>query len=126
MNQQKAKDFLPLIKAWSEGKTLQFRESEHYNWNNIHSMEEKVLSKPDNYRIKPTPTLRPWRPEEVPVGALIHGKAWNVTERGMIIHVYSTKVSVAPRYEFDLKELFTDCEHSTDGGKTWHPCGVVE
>ena len=68
------------------------------------------------YRIKPTATLRPWTADEVPLGAWIRFKkviddrrilAWTSTQR-------------------DRDIWLSEREHSTDGGKTWLPCGVVE
>ena len=68
------------------------------------------------YRIKPTPVLRPWTSDEVPLGAWIRFKkviddrsilAWTSTQR-------------------DRDIWLSEREHSTDGGKNWLPCGVVE
>lgn len=77
---------------------------------------------------KPEPRLRPWKPEEVPVGALYK---WSG-------HV-SVILSFSKNKVFYLKEtgdigwnyldcgcLEPHCFHSTDGGKTWKPCGVEE
>ena len=69
-----------------------------------------------DYRIKPTPVLRPWTADEVPLGAWIRFKkviddrsvlAWTSTQR-------------------DRDMWLDEREHSIDGGKTWLPCGVVE
>lgn len=61
------------------------------------------------------PKLRPWKPEEVPLGAqrrFVGTKLrWLITNDGD---------------ENAIKDWFKNCEHSTDGGKTWHPCGVIE
>lgn len=69
-----------------------------------------------SFRIKPTATLRPWTADEVPLGAWMRFKkviddrsvlAWTSTQR-------------------DRDMWLDEREHSTDGGKTWLPCGVVE
>jgi hypothetical protein len=69
-----------------------------------------------DYRRKPTATLRPWTADEVPLGAWMRFKkviddrsilAWTSTQR-------------------DRDMWLDEREHSTDLGKTWLPCGVVE
>ena len=67
------------------------------------------------YRIKPTPVLRPWTADEVPLGAWVRMKNLNMT-RSMIVSVAA----------FNLGIAFKEYEHSTDGGKNWLPCGVME
>ena len=68
------------------------------------------------YRIKPTATLRPWTSDEVPLGA------WMRFKRNPQDRVLLGWVSVQSDRDLWLEER----EHSTDGGKTWLPCGVVE
>lgn len=61
MNRQQAKDLLPIIQAFAEGKTVQFKNSFEdwidcdnimYNW------------PPKDYRIKPEPKYRPFKDAE--------------------------------------------------------------
>jgi len=68
------------------------------------------------YRIKPTPILRPWTSDEVPLGAWIRTLI-NPANRWVITYTAN---------ELVRSDWFSDHEHSTDGGKTWHPCGVME
>lgn len=68
------------------------------------------------YRIKPTATLRPWTSDEVPVGGQIRSKA-NTEYRMLIDRTANHGVR---------EDWLKSYEHSTDGGKTWLPCGVVE
>jgi hypothetical protein len=68
------------------------------------------------FRIKPTATLRPWTADEVPLGAWMRGK-FDPKFRWLIVNVANDDM----RREFFLRN-----EHSTDGGKTWLPCGVME
>jgi len=93
------------------------------------------------YRQKHTPTLRPWRPEEVPVGALL--KSDNMLPT-LIMSTYIDKVLQKPCISFirynsymdrlDVDRMFCSdlltniyhCVHSVDHGKTWLPCGVAE
>ena len=68
------------------------------------------------YRIKPTTKLRPWTADEVPLGAVLRYKT-NHKDRWLVTNVGSDSVR---------EQWLNECEHSTDGGKTWLPCGVVE
>jgi hypothetical protein len=69
-----------------------------------------------DYRIKPAATLRPWTADEVPLGA------WMRFKRNPQDRVLLGWVSVQADRDLWLDER----EYSTDGGKTWLPCGVVE
>ena len=69
-----------------------------------------------DYRIKPTTKLRPWTADEVPLGA------WMRFKRNPQDRVLLGWVSVQADRDLWLDER----EHSTDGGKTWLPCGVVK
>ena len=69
-----------------------------------------------DYRIKPTTKLRPWTADEVPLGA------WMRFKRNPQDRVLLGWVSVQADRDLWLDER----EYSTDGGKTWLPCGVVE
>ncbi len=69
-----------------------------------------------DYRIKPTATLRPWTADEVPLGAWIRYKR--------ALHDRSILAWTSNQADRDM--WLDEREHSTDGGKTWLPCGVVE
>ena len=68
------------------------------------------------YRIKPAATLRPWTSDEVPLGA------WMRTQIDREYRWLIVNSGHRPHRASWLKS----CEHSTDGGKTWLPCGVEE
>jgi len=68
------------------------------------------------YRIKPTAKLRPWTADEVPLGAWIRYKR--------ALHDRSILAWTSNQADRDM--WLSEREHSTDGGKTWLPCGVVE
>lgn len=53
MNKQNAKDYLPIIQAWAEGKTIQFRQSS--GWKDINEDEVAFALPPHHYRVKPEP-----------------------------------------------------------------------
>jgi hypothetical protein len=76
------------------------------------------------YRIKPTAKLRAWTADEVPLGAWIKSKHdhW----KSLILEVDKLgKICVYGGTIFREAAL-ENHEHSLDGGKTWHPCGVME
>jgi len=86
-----------------------------------------------SYRIAPTPKLRAWKPEEVPVGALIRDLRVTfgapavvqiLALRGAWIHFISP--ACAGLTSVLIQELDRNWQHSLDGGKTWIPCGVME
>jgi hypothetical protein len=69
-----------------------------------------------DYRIKPTPVLRPWTADEVPLGAWIRYKR--------ALHDRSILAWTSNQADRDM--WLDEREHSIDGGKNWLPCGVVE
>jgi len=112
VNIEQTKEAIRIMQAYVDGKELQTMYGgvwcptniPRWNWDNT------------EYRIKPTPTLRPWTADEVPLGAWVLEKA-NRERRWLITDVHDQE------FRGDLLKLY---EHSTDGGKTWLPCGVVE
>jgi hypothetical protein len=80
------------------------------------------------YRLALTPKLRPWKPEEVPVGAVLRWKNMPL-KRVLITGTDGEHVFGAFTYSLNKAthaEVFEKYEHSNDGGKTWLPCGVME
>ena len=69
-----------------------------------------------DYCVIPDPNYRPWTADEVPLGAQMR-TGTNGEYRWLI----DTSGHNRAR-----KEWCETSEHSTDGGKTWLPCGVVE
>lgn len=72
------------------------------------------------------PKLRPWKPEEVPVGATLKTK--DTGSRWLLIGINNyAEVSIAGNsVTRSLSHLLECYTHSLDGGKTWLPCGVME
>ena len=79
--------------------------------------------------IRPMPPLggRPWKPAEVPVGALIRQHGWPAS-RSVIIGVtgngWISYYCVNTITEVSVGTAFRQCTHSIDNGKTWLPCSV--
>jgi hypothetical protein len=111
MNIEQTKEAIKVMQAFVDGK-----EVEHWYyemWVKIHVPRWDWGN--TEYRIKPTPTFRPWTADEVPLGVWMRLKNLNET-RSMIVSVAA----------LNLETVFKGYEHSTDGGKTWKPCGVEE
>ena len=113
MTREQTIEAIRVMQAFVDGKEVEFK------WG---SMDWNSTDKPEwnwsayDYRIKPTPVLRPWTADEVPLGAWMRSKH-NPQDRMLIYWVNS---------QSDRELWLGKNEHSTDGGKTWLPCGVVE
>ena len=61
MTREEAKELLPIIKAFAEGKAIQFRIGD----NKWRDMDKPFFGEcPSNYRIKPEPKYRPFKNRE--------------------------------------------------------------
>lgn len=85
------------------------------------------------FRIKPEPKLRPWKMDEVPLDCWVRTAGENCAifkilacqPMGIVSansFADNNSALILRSFEFALKNI----EHSTDGGKTWKPCGVEE
>lgn len=113
MNTEETKEAIRVMQAFVDGKEVEYKRHDGFwmlttlplwNWNSI------------EYRRKPAAKLRSWTADEVPLGAWVLEKA-NRERRWLITDVHDQE------FRSDLLKLY---EHSTDGGKNWLPCGVVE
>ena len=86
MNKVTAAHFIPIFQAYSEGKDIEFFDGS--KWTIINKEEPTFDYNPCNYRVKQAPKLRPWKPEEVPVGAAIKSKT--LGQIGIITYVSKT------------------------------------
>lgn len=128
MTKEEAKKNAEVMLAYSEGRVVQFRISGGHNWQEANDLAFQFIN--CEYRIKPTPKLRPWRPEEVPVGAWfkqVGSKQW---DQALTYYLsgdtaYLKFYSISS-YDCNCSELHRLYEHSLDHGLTWLPCGVPE
>ena len=60
MTREEAKELLPIIQAWAEGKNIQFLSDGE--WQDISQADFTCY--PDKYRIKPEPRYRPFKTQE--------------------------------------------------------------
>lgn len=121
MNRKEWKKRLPVIQAFVEGKRIEVKtgskwlecDDPHFH----HSL----------YRIAPEPKLRPWTAEEVPLGAWVRRKGTTIPVFLMVCvgpELITTHGATDTFHKFS--QFLEYAEHSTDGGKTWLPCGVLE
>ena len=82
---------------------------------------------PSRFRIKAPQKIRPWNTTEIPLGAWLKEKGSQDTSiivavlDGRAVRVeWNDHCAITPEY------LLNYFEHSTDQGKTWLPCGVLE
>ena len=63
MTREEAKELLPMMQAWAEGKAIQFRKKGVVKW--VDFLEDDiVVSQYYEYRIKPEPKYRPFENQE--------------------------------------------------------------
>jgi hypothetical protein len=113
MTREQTIEAIRIMQAFVDGKEV---ESEIPNGCFVKAMTPSWDWFNGNYRIKPTATLRPWTADEVPLGAWIRYKR--------ALHDRSILAWTSNQADRDM--WLDEREHSTDGGKTWLPCGVVE
>lgn len=132
MTREQWKERLPVIQAWVEGKTIQFQFQvqgiTNYYWFDLEANSPPNFGEQHlRWRIKPEPKLRPWKPEEVPVGSLIRQlKRDSEHNRYMLSSVNGDSIHWGQYGYTSLSEALNVCEYSPDHGKTWLPCGVEE
>ena len=61
MTREEAKELLPILQAWVEGKTLEYYNEDIGKWQVV---TKTVFINPNKYRIKPEPKYRPFKSQE--------------------------------------------------------------
>ena len=114
MTREQTIEAIRIMQAYVDGKEVQY-EVPNKEWITTDQPAWNFISY--TYRIKPTTVLRPWTADEVPLGGQLRSKSYHPDYRSLI----------ASSGNPILREGWLDAyEHSTDGGVTWKPCGVVE
>jgi hypothetical protein len=114
MNIEKTKEAIAIMQAFVDGKEVECLHrglegwvtttNPSWNWTNCF------------FRIKPTPTFRPWTSYEVPLGAWMRDVSKQ--DYRWLIHTSGSNDT--------RNEWLVGYEYSTDKGVTWLPCGVME
>lgn len=113
MTREQTIEAIRVMQAYVDGKEVQY-EVPNKEWITTDQPAWNFI--PYDYRIKPTITLRPWTADEVPLGAWGRNPQYPKT-RWLIDRTSSEENRI---------DWCKSYEHSTDGGVTWKPCGVVE
>lgn len=128
MNSSNAKDYLPLIQAMAEGKQIQAID---FSGAWVDRNELNFTGPLANYRITPESKLRAWTHLEVPLGAW--ARSQKDPEKGvqmLIVSAWKNGIKFMDASPDGSQHSFESAlqylEHSTDGGKTFKPCGVME
>lgn len=131
--QQAMKDAREAREAWEDGRQIQVRMvSQSPEWLDLKNGPDvcpKFTDPSYEFRVKPTPKPRPWKPEEVPHLARIRRKSWPGIEYSTIVGIGEGSIEYTTGGGCDSVRFDSALEHftySTDGGKTWAPCGVME
>lgn len=118
------KEKIEVMQAFVNGKAVEWRDPIRYNkweiavnpswdWNNI------------DYRIAPEKKRRPWKLEEIPLNALFKSEVGNIYRIGSVIEGQPRFCGFEDYTDHFVKNTLS-YTYSTDGGKTWLPCGVEE
>lgn len=123
MDRTRAKELLPVIQAFAEGKEVEYYA--HGSWNGLRGLVRKDANFDTGceWRIKPSPQYRPWTFDEVPIGAIVKFECGDKVLIGGVSGktVYFAWEGVRHSVCLDGMKGMT---HSVDGGKYWWPCGV--
>lgn len=126
MNREQWKERLSLIQAFVDGKEVELKVCGQ--WMRINASPD-FNSKLEDYRIKPEPKLRPWKPEEVPIGGVAIRHNNTQSKPGTILEITGNTIYIwdcGRSFPVSLETLCKNYTHSLDHGKTWLPCGVLE
>ena len=127
-NKNTPDEMIACIQAWQRGEKIEYLHSFPNEWRatNYPEWNFGICA----YRIAPKPkekNLRPWKPEEVPVGALVQDSTYRPYHLFMITCSIPSGVALgtgAASSTLSFDSMLKNWKHSTDGGKTWKPCGV--
>lgn len=126
MDRNQAKELLPVIKAFSEGKVIETKTGS--GWISIENMS--FAGNTDSYRIKPEPKCRPFKGAEEcwnemqkhqPFGWIKPKDDDVVTKFMLIDSLRNEGIAVRTNIRFNYHELL---EHYTFADRT--PLGIIE
>lgn len=120
MNRDEAKQLLPIIQAYAEGKEIQIWQPQD-QWVDA---GEPSFRNTFKYRIKPEPKLRPWTKNEAPKFFMMRRKMESAAD--LIGLRFDGSAYRGPNgWQFGLLWLLEHGIRITEDG-TEHPCGVLE
>lgn len=78
MNRERAKELLPIIEAYIDGATIQFRPVSHVEWS---EWNEYRFDSRGEYRVKPESHDIKWAAEQMKIGRSVRRANWGVRVR---------------------------------------------
>ena len=127
MNRNQAKELLPIIKAFSEGKVIQMKTVDK-GWQDI--LIASFDSNPEDYRIKPEPKYRPFKDADEcwqemlkhqPFG-WVRDKSWGIYD--MIVRVTDSGILFNGSALKDITAY--DCPFEKTSFADGTPFGILE
>lgn len=117
-----------VLRAWLDGKLIQVKTE--YGWSDVFSdgPPPTLAGKDESFRIKPTPSRRFWKPEEIPIGVMVR-KIDRPKWIGMILGVSGHGEAYTSTVNDITKENFIEFEWAIPGPANqvqWQPAGVEE
>ena len=91
MTREEAKELLPIIKAYAEGKTIQIFDDRN-EWNDLN--KPTFDGDPSSYRIKPEPKYRPFKSQEECWSEMLKHQPFGwVTDKCKYVHIVCVRQS---------------------------------
>lgn len=127
MTRERAKELEKngVLPAWREGWKIQVSSGKPDPFEDYKGTSPDFGNTYWQWRVAPEPKIRPWGPSEVPVGAQVRFAGNEQSLRMLIVSNMESHI-LGDQARWTYAELCKQMEHSTDGGKTWKPCGVME
>lgn len=116
MNRTRAKELLPVIQAFAEGKEIVAT----YEDGSTQIVQEPSFQDNVNYAVKPYPQYRPWTSDEVPLGGIIRTKG-SPNDR-FVVTSNTCGIGYGRDEGVSYEDALRDMEHYLGG--CWLPCGV--
>ena len=101
MTREEAKELLPIIQAWAEGKSIQY-QTDSGSWTDI-TKELYTGNHPSLYRVKPEPKYRPFKNQ---------AECWKAMYKQFDIGWIVNKNTKTPHH---ISSICTDCLRLDDG-----------
>jgi hypothetical protein len=116
---------LPYIQAFVDGKIVERYSDIGNDW--IQITDPAFDDKACNYRIRPEPKLRPWKIEEVPVGAVMREKLGTCMSIMLASSTNGIDVWIdLPSDRINNAGALSNYEWRYPHETEWKPCGVEE
>ena len=122
-----AQEMAAVMMTWKPGQKWQVKPRRSFCTDGWTTLAHEPTWKWDSfdYRQKPEPKLRAWKPEEVPLGAWFRYEG--NPECWCVIFSRDETAIRTPFNRYTFREALEGTyKHSTDNGVTWHPCGIME